>query len=64
MSAQDTEQVVRLLEQAVVDALAAQMVGVEISLTDTDGVVWLYRWVPMPGATPPRVLGPVARFIQ
>ena len=61
---QDTEQVVRQLEQATVDALAAQMVGVEISLTDTDGVVWLYRWVPMPGAVLPRVIGPVARFVQ
>ena len=60
----DTEQVVRLLEQATVDALAAQMVGVEISLTDEDGVIWEYRWTPMPGATPPRVLGPVARFVQ
>jgi hypothetical protein len=64
MSAQDTEQVVRLLEQAGVDALAAQMVGVTIELVDQDGTVWLYRWVPMPGATPPRVIGPVARFVQ
>ena len=62
MSTQDTEQVVRLLEHAVGDALAGGMVGVTIELTDEDGVVWLYRWVPMPGATPPRVLGPVARI--
>ena len=60
----DTEQVVRLLEHAVTDALAGQMVGASIELTDQDGVVWVYRWVPMPGATPPRVLGPVARFVQ
>lgn len=60
----DTERVVRLLEHAVGDALAGGMVGVEISLTDEDGVVWIYRWVPMPGATPPRVLGPIARFVQ
>jgi hypothetical protein len=64
MSAQDTEQVVRLLEQAGVDALAAQMVGVTIELVDQDGTVWLYRWTPMPGAKPPRVIGPVARFVQ
>jgi alpha-D-ribose 1-methylphosphonate 5-triphosphate synthase subunit PhnH len=64
MSAQDTEQVVRLLEQAGVDALAAQMVAVTIELVDQDGTVWLYRWVPMPGAKPPRVIGPVARFVQ
>ena len=61
---QDTEQVVRLLEHAVGDALAGGMVGVTIELTDQDGVVWLYRWTPMPGATPPKVLGPVARFVQ
>ena len=59
-----TEQVVRLLEQATVDALAGGMVGVAIHLTDEDGVIWEYRWTPMPGATPPRVLGPVARFVQ
>jgi hypothetical protein len=40
------------------------MVGVVIELTDEDGVVWLYRHVPMPGATAPRVVGPVARFVQ
>jgi hypothetical protein len=60
----DTEQVVRLLEQATVDALAAQMVAVTIELVDQDGTAWIYRWVPMPGATPPRVIGPVARFVQ
>lgn len=60
----DTERVVRLLEHAVGDALAGGMVGVTIELTDEDGVVWLYRWTPMPGATPPKVLGPVARFVQ
>jgi hypothetical protein len=60
----DTEQVVRLLEHAVGAALAGGMVGVTIELTDTDGVVWLYRHVPMPGATVPQVVGPVARFVQ
>jgi hypothetical protein len=60
----DTEQVVRLLEHAVGAALAGGMVGVEINLTDEDGVVWVYRWVPVPGATAPRVVGPVARFVQ
>jgi hypothetical protein len=64
MSAQDTEQVVRLLEQAGVDALAAQMVAVTIELVDQDGTAWIYRWTPMPGATPPKVIGPVARFVQ
>lgn len=61
MSAKDTEQVVRMLETAQTDALAGGMVAVEITLTDQDGVAWLYRWTPMPGAEPPRVLGPVAR---
>jgi hypothetical protein len=60
----DTEQVVRLLEHAATAALAGGMVGVAIELTDEDGVVWVYRWVPVPGATPPRVIGPVARFVQ
>jgi hypothetical protein len=60
----DTEQVVRLLEHAATAALAGGMVGVVIELTDEDGVVWLYRHVPMPGATAPRVVGPVARFVQ
>jgi hypothetical protein len=60
----DTEQVVRLLEHASTAALAGGMVGVEINLTDTDGVVWVYRWVPLPGAVAPRVVGPVARFVQ
>jgi hypothetical protein len=61
---QDTEQVVRLLEHAATAALAGGMVGVTIELTDEDGVVWVYRWTPMPGATVPRVVGPVARFVQ
>jgi hypothetical protein len=60
----DTEQVVRLLEHATAAALAGGMVGVVIELTDEDGVVWLYRHVPMPGAVAPRVVGPVARFVQ
>jgi hypothetical protein len=58
----DTEQVVRLLEHAATAALAGGMVGVTIELTDEDGVVWVYRWVPVPGAVVPRVLGPVARI--
>jgi hypothetical protein len=60
----DTEQVVRLLEHAATAALAGGMVGVEINLTDEDGVVWVYRWVPAPGAVVPRVVGPIARMVQ
>jgi hypothetical protein len=61
MSAQDREQVVRMLETAQADAIAGGMVGVSIELTDEDGRVWLYRWTPTPGADVPRVLGPMAR---
>lgn len=61
MSAKDREQVVRMPETAQADAIAGGMVGESIELQDEDGRVWLYRWTPMPGAEPPRLIGPVAR---
>jgi hypothetical protein len=60
MSAHDTEQVVRMLEAAIHNALAGGMVGVVIVLTDEDGREWPSRWRPVP-SDEPRVVRPVAR---
>ena len=50
----NTQNVTRLLEQALADAVAGEMVAVTIALVDQDGGSWLYRWAALPGDEPTR----------
>ena len=49
----DTEAVVRLLEVALADAVAGQMIALSIELTDQDGVAWMYQYTPPSVPQPP-----------
>ena len=42
----DTAQVVALLEQALADAVAGQLVGMTLALVDEDGITYVYAHAP------------------
>lgn len=46
MTNTDTAQVVALLEQALADAVAGQLVGMTLALIDEDGITYVYEHSP------------------